>query len=529
MDIETGKSYVDTGRSVGDQSDRGLKHESMNTRQRPRRGPTAALIASAVALVAVAGAAYLAPHRADQAPPSGPDASTAPAPPAAPVSVKRSIPYADAKPILDAHRSELPAELAAASAGQIEAAWSAWVSRHDAEIRARLERGDEDSIVNLWLYGTSFTTRPRVTAPDMARSGGGASAEDIIQARLDDLVAGVASPGTNERLQFVRETLLRHGIDPATAAGRDHAQRYLSAAALRMAAENDRYHREEQSATALDDSRRLAAFATMFRDRGLSSDTRLPIEFALEQALADAKAKGKLDPGSVRRVAIVGPGLDFSDKAEGYDFYPQQTIQPFALIDSLVRLGLATPNDLRITTLDLSPRVNQHLAGALERARGGGPYVLQVPLAVDEPARQWQPDLVTYWQRFGDRIGDELTAIPVPAGAGSVRVRAVRVRPDVVLSITPEDVNIVLERLEPRAADERFDLIVATNILVYYDAFEQSLALSNVSTMLRPGGFFVTNYAVFPSAPMERSASLVTKVEHTWQHSGDTLFWYARR
>jgi hypothetical protein len=44
-----------------------------------------------------------------------------------------------------------------------------------------------------------------------------------------------------------------------------------------------------------------------------------------------------------------------------------------------------------------------------------------------------------------------------------------------------------------------------------------------------PGGYFVTNYAVFPSAPMESSASLVTKIENTRQHSGDTLFWYMRR
>ena len=487
-----------------------------------------ALVASAAAVVAAAGVTYFALHRSDHTS-LAPSASTPQTAQSAAISFKQFVPYSDATPILDAHRSALPAELASVPAGQLEAAWPIWVSRHDAAIRARLERGDEDSIVNLWLYGTSFTTRPRVTATDMARLGGGASAEDIIQGRLDDLVAGVASPGADERLRFVRETLAHHVIDAATAAGRDQAQRYLSEAALRMAAENDRYHRAEQSATALDPSRRLAAFATMFRDRGLSSDTRLPIEFALEQALAEVKAKGRLGPGSVRRVAIVGPGLDFSDKAEGYDFYPQQTIQPFAIVDSLIRLGVSTPNDVRVTTLDLSPRVNQHVAAARERARGGGPYVLQVPLAHDEPGRQWRPEMVTYWQRFGDRIGDEVAAIPVPKGAGAVRVRAVRVRPEVVLSITPLDVNIVLERLDPMAAEDRFDLVVATNILVYYDAFEQALALSNVSAMLRPGGFFVTNYAVSPRAPMESSASVVTTVDHTRQHTGDTLFWYARR
>jgi len=493
-----------------------------------QRGPERTLIALVLAAVIAAIALSIARHRTREAPPSAPVGSTASVPAPRAIPAKQFIPFDEAKSILDLHRSALPPELAAAPPSQLDAAWTAWVSRHDREIRARLEQGDEDSIVNLWFYGTSFTKRPRVTASDMARSGGGATAEEIIQGRLDDLIESAAVPGANDRLLFVRETLSRHGIDPATNAGKEQAQRYLSEAAVRMATETDRYHRAERSTATLNDAQKTAAFATMFHDRGLSSDTRLPIEFALEQALADVKAKGKMAPGSVRRVAIVGPGLDFSDKAEGYDFYPQQTIQPFALIDSLTRLGLAAPDDLRVTTLDLSPRVNQHLAAALERARRGEPYVLQLPLADDEPARQWQPDLISYWQKFGDRIGEEVAAIPVPASAGNVRLRAVRVRPGVVLSMTPQDLNIVLERLELAAA-ERFDVIVATNILVYYSAFEQALALSNASAMLRPGGYFVTNFAVSPSAPMEPSASLVTKVEHSRQHAGDTLFWYQRR
>ena len=85
----------------------------------------------------------------------------------------------------------------------------------------------------------------------------------------------------------------------------------------------------------------LADQVTIFRDRGLASDTLLWINFAIDQALAEMKAAGALRPRSVRRVAIIGPGLDFADKQEGYDFYPQQTIQPFALIDSLGRAGLA--------------------------------------------------------------------------------------------------------------------------------------------------------------------------------------------
>src|SRR5207244_6456711 len=124
---------------------------------------------------------------------------------------------------------------------------------------------------------------------------------------------------------------------------------------------------------------------------------------------------------------------------------------------------------LLVTTFDLSPRVNQHLATARERARGNEPYLLNVPRDTDV---RWKPELATYWERFGDRIG-EPAELTVPPGAGSVLVRSVRVRPAIVASIVPQDLNIVLQRLEPLPPDERFDLMIATNVLVYYSVFEQ--------------------------------------------------------
>ena len=39
------------------------------------------------------------------------------------------------------------------------------------------------------------------------------------------------------------------------------------------------------------------------------------------------KSKGLLAAGSVHRVAVIGPGLDFTDKNEGYDFYAPQSIR----------------------------------------------------------------------------------------------------------------------------------------------------------------------------------------------------------
>ena len=101
----------------------------------------------------------------------------------------------------------------------------------------------------------------------------------------------------------------------------------------------------------------FAARSHLFEKRGLSLDTSLPPDFALEQALQQLKARHCLAPESVRRVAVIGPGLDFVDKDEGYDFYPVQSIQPFAVIDSLRRTGLAA-DALALDTLDLSRHIN---------------------------------------------------------------------------------------------------------------------------------------------------------------------------
>jgi predicted TPR repeat methyltransferase len=101
----------------------------------------------------------------------------------------------------------------------------------------------------------------------------------------------------------------------------------------------------------------------------------------------------------------------------------------------------------------------------------------------------------------------------------------VRVQPAVVSSITPRDLNIVVDRL-PLRDDERFDLIVATNVLVYYDVFEQALAAANVASMLRPGGVFMTNTAVLPTPPLRATAEYM-RVAHTGERY-DEIFWYQR-
>jgi chemotaxis methyl-accepting protein methylase len=134
--------------------------------------------------------------------------------------------------------------------------------------------------------------------------------------------------------------------------------------------------------------------------------------------------------------------------------------------------------------------------------------------------------LIEFWKSFGRRIGEETTA-RAPEG---VDLRAVRVRPDVVLSIEPHDLNVIVERLVPTQDDERFDLIVATNVLVYYSVFEQSLALANIAAMLRPGGVLLSNNVLveLPTTPLH-ALEHSTAIYSDRPDDRDDIIWYVRR
>ena len=435
-----------------------------------------------------------------------------------PAVAQDRVTFEQAAPVLNALPSNLPIGLRGQSPQELARLWPSWVEQHDRDVRARLTRGDEDSLVNFWLYGTSFTTHP----PAIARSSVlPVPTLEILRARLENLLDRVTAPGSDERLQFARRMLAMRNADPATLDGREQARRFLLETRQRMVREFGGTEQALAAARSGGDAALTVANATIFRDRGLSSDTSILSDYSLHVALETIARQGTLAPGSVRRVAVVGPGLDFTNKADGSDYYPQQTIQPFASINTLRRLGLAAA-DLQVTTFDINARVNDHLRNAASRAASPSGYMVTLPLDGHEA---WTGAVLNYWQQWGNAIGVEVVAVPPPAVAGTVKTRTVQIQPVVVSSITPRDLNIVVDRL-PLRDDERFDLIVATNVLVYYDVFEQALAAANVASMLRPGGVFVTNTAVLPTPPLRASAAYL-RVAHTAERY-DEMFWYER-
>jgi len=449
------------------------------------------------------------------------------------------IPYEDAQPILETLNEILPPEIKNRSRAEQVTIWPGWVARRDAEIRARLSQGDEDSLVNLLLFGTSYTKQPRITqqqVTELERAGKTATAgmpteasplSRVLQGRVNDFVSALAAPGSNERLLFARRFLVeRKSYNLDDPAKRAQIKAAVINALGRMLNEQAGYAKTLEAARSLGNtSEEFAERSRLYRARGLSSDTSLLPNFALEEALKLIQLRGMLSSGSIRRVAVVGPGLDFADKQEGHDFYPQQTIQPFAIIDSLLRLRLTQSDALQVKTFDLSPRVNDHLARSRQRARRGQSYPVQLPR---DPRAGWRPEAVRYWERFGDQIGKPVSPIAVPTSAVTLKIRAVSLRPDVVSRVTPFDTNIVLQRLELAPA-EKFDLIIATNIFVYYDTLDQSLALLNVERMLRPGGMLLTNNALL-ELPFSRvrSVGYSTAVYSDRPDDGDHIVWYQR-
>jgi hypothetical protein len=452
-----------------------------------------------------------------------------------------NISYQIAQPIFEALNDDLPAELKDEAPAQRESAWPGWVTHHEQEMRVRLMRGEEDTLVNLLVFGTSFTGQARLTASEFARlpfdpvssqlSPKASPEAAVFLQRIDDLLRGLANPGNNERLLFLAQFVEKQGYRPRDAYGvrpamaeRTRLEAYVLANAVRVIREQESFQKEFEQARQLKDrTEDFAERSKLYRSRGLSYDTSLLPNMAIEESLKAMKARGLLAPGSVHRAAIIGPGLDFTDKLGGYDFYPEQTIQCFALVDTLFRLGLARRGQLHLTTFDVSQRVNDHLRRARRRAQLGQAYVLQLPRHSQIP---WKPGTLDYWRQFGDQIGTPVAPIRAPALAGSVETRAVQIRPEIVSIITAADLDIVTQHLD---VPPQFDLIIATNVFVYYDLFEQLLALANTQSMLLPGGFLLSNNSlpVLSSSQM-RAVDYLSLNYSDLPEDGDVIAWYQR-
>ena len=398
-----------------------------------------------------------------------------------------------------------------------------WIRAKDAGIRARVLRADEDALVPLLLFGTSFTKAPRLTTDFFAArpAGGPAETERAFAAafarRTDDLLSALASPAGDARLSWARQTLARAGHTLRTAAGRAAAGQYLVETFARVTRESEALGAglKTASASSLD---RAHAFA----ERALASDSSWPVNFAVSEALAALRSRGVVPAAAkINRVAVIGPGLDNVDKDEGLDHYPPQSLQPFALVDALVRLKLAASSRVDVLTLDVNPRVNEHLRAARAAAR---PYLLHL-VAQDRP---WTPAAKSYWVAMGRAIGTDVTGATARVISGASGSRTVRIPVDVLRQLSVIDSNVVCERIDlPEST--RLDLAVATNVLLYYDAVEQALAAANIAHLLRPGGVLLTNTRLTTVPPDLEQVGDTLTVFSSRPGDGEIVYAYRRR
>jgi hypothetical protein len=398
--------------------------------------------------------------------------------------------------------------------------WKEWVHKRDAEVRARVDQGVEDSISNLILYGASYTSLPRIENAESAVSEAG-ELTVAARARVHALAAALPNGARNERLRFVSEFLARKGIAKEAVEGK------LLENLRRLVAEQRAYQEKlRESEAASDPAAKLLARGTLFQERGLSADTSLLPNYALEDTLKTMLRKGAIRPGSMHRILVIGPGLDFTDKRDGYDFYPVQTIQPFAMLEAVARLGLGKAEEISVVSVDLNAGVNAHVARMAERGRAGQPYTVQLPRLV---SAEWSPEAAAYWQKFGEVLGTPVKPLPVPASVIDVTMRAVAIRPKYAAQMHGYDMNVVTQTMDVPEG-QGFDLVVATNVLVYYDLFQQALAMSNIAHIMNPGGIFLANHAL----PAQHAPTLEFLGRRTVAYTpsgayGDDVVVYRRR
>ncbi len=409
------------------------------------------------------------------------------------------ISFAVAQPVLQGMNNALPLEL---KSGALDAAkWSAWVETSDREIRKRLDRGTEDTLTNLLRFGVTFTKEYRIDDEYLVRYGQSSLVNAFAENRANDLIRSLAEPNPPERMADMRAFLEKRGFSLKTPAQRAQVKKYLLDNLARLRDDFLKYRAENKDAHRFQ----------LFQDRGISLDTNLWPDYQLDVHFRNMIEKGLLKPGSVHRVAIVGPGLDFANKEAGSDFYPPQTTQPFAVLDSLLRLGIVD-SKIELYTLDISQDVNLHIAHARKNAALGRPYIVQLAWNTARPmSDEYLKNFIDYWQQLGSKIGGPVAPIPVPSGADAIRSRAVKIPAAVVRQLMPLDMNIVYQRLV-LPPEQAFDLVIGTNIFIYYGEFEQSLARANVAAMLRPGGFLLSNDKLPDTVPSGLTDVLDTPV-----------------
>jgi hypothetical protein len=202
--------------------------------------------------------------------------------------------------------------------------WDSWIRKRDFEIRSSTDQCIEDSISTLIMLGTSFTTQPRLVNPAQAVNAAG-GLTPAARVRLDAFMEGLDQID-DERFRSVLQFLRRRQI------AQDELRVYLTGNLRRAALERARNQRMHSASV------------------GAS---------LIEPALRGLMSTGKA-PTRIRRIAVIGPGLDPE--------YDPETYNLFASLEASLTMALAKPGNVEIVVLDIHPWVLSHVRAVASKA-----------------------------------------------------------------------------------------------------------------------------------------------------------------
>ena len=218
------------------------------------------------------------------------------------------------------------------------------------------------------------------------------------------------------------------------------------------------------------------------------------------------EAARKLLPEKAKRILIVGPGLDFSNPELGEEI-PQQSYEPFAILDVLLKSRRADFEDVQIDLFDISPRVVDHWEVLLESANQGKPgrLMLVSGSAMLRGGNELSNEMTkSYVAHFGSSLPGVTAEIytrksrrPVPRTLepDSVSLRSLTIPGAVIKKFRPLQGDLTTTDLEKLAAKNggKYDLIFCFNTMEYLSETERALAGINIRRSLAPNGVFVTD------------------------------------
>lgn len=368
-------------------------------------------------------------------------------------------------------------------------AWDTWIRQRDWELRGRTDQAIEDLISGWITFGTSFTAQPVLASrKDAVTTAGGLT--PISGARVQDFIKALDTRD-DERWRDVLQFLSRQRVTE------EELPAFLGGILRRSALDH-------------------ASAASIPELPPLLND------FAISETLRALKSSAAM-PARVRRIALIAPALDFYGGPDGYDFYPLQTIQPFAILEAVQRLDVARASDVQLTAIDMNPFVLSHLRAIGAKLRTGH-YVLQLPL---NTAAGWNAEAMAYWSRFGDLIGAPADAMTLPPGLHHVNMRAIAIKPQAGAHISVNDLDIVAQAVES-APGQAFDIVVALK-LAEYDRIEQSLALASIAQMMNPGAILLVSGVSPLSIPPELEKLGSRRIVYSERGLGIEVTSYRRR